>query len=183
METIIVERSFPAPVTMDEVQAAEDAVAWCLRQHQVRFLRSYFALDRRFMVCLYEAPDAEAVRATQRVAGLPVDLAWPGTLLLGGAIHVAPAGLATVTVQRVLPEPVTAEFVTEMYRRGDGCFGMHRVQPLATYLARDGRRLVCMFAAPDAEAVRVSNRQIGAPLARAFSCEVSLAPAPVTPGG
>lgn len=39
----------------------------------MKFLRSYFAKDRRRMLCLYAAPDAESVRTANRTAGLPFD--------------------------------------------------------------------------------------------------------------
>jgi len=70
MALVIVERSFEEPQVFDDLQAAESAVAWCLEQNSVTFLRSYFAVDRKRMICLYEAPDAEAVRRTQKEGGL-----------------------------------------------------------------------------------------------------------------
>lgn len=79
MELVIVERRFEAPVDFAKVQASEDEHAWCLRQHDVRFLRSYFARDRQRMICLYLAPDAEAVRRVNDVAGLPYEAIWSGT--------------------------------------------------------------------------------------------------------
>jgi hypothetical protein len=42
----------------------------------VSFLRSYFAIDGRRMLCLYEAPDVESVRFANRQAGLPFDRVW-----------------------------------------------------------------------------------------------------------
>jgi hypothetical protein len=73
---VLVERTFAVPVEFGAVQAQEDAGAWCLEQHGVRFLRSYFALDRQRMLCLYAAPDAEAVRHVQRQVDLPHDRVW-----------------------------------------------------------------------------------------------------------
>jgi hypothetical protein len=46
----------------------------------VRFLQSLFSLDRRRMLCLYAAPDAEAVRHAQRGAGLPFERIWTTTI-------------------------------------------------------------------------------------------------------
>lgn len=178
-ETIVVERVFDDAVDLAAVQAREDAVAWCLGQHGVRFRFTYFAVDRRAMVCIYAAPDAEAVRVTQRTAGLPVARAWPA-LVLGGdpAGRAAPAPLATVLVERELPEPATADHVAHMMAEAAGCLARHRVAHLASFLARDGRRMVCAFAAPDAESVRIANRQGGIPLARAWPATVHLAAAP-----
>jgi len=73
---VVVERSFDAPASMAELQAREEAAAWCLEEHRVTFLRSFFSADRRRMLCLYQAPDAESVRLAQQRAGMPVERVW-----------------------------------------------------------------------------------------------------------
>jgi len=86
---VIVERTFAEPVRLDDVQAIEDAGAWCLETHNVRFARTFFSLDRKRMLCLYEAPDAESVRIAQHKAGMPMGDVWafsrvgPDTLAAG----------------------------------------------------------------------------------------------------
>jgi hypothetical protein len=76
MARVIVERQFDDPEPFDDLQAQEDRFAWCLEQHRVKFIRSYFSNDRRRMVCEYEAPDAEAVREVQRTAAMPFERIW-----------------------------------------------------------------------------------------------------------
>ena len=76
MSRIIVERKLSDAPTFEAVQAMEEAVAWCLEQHQVKFIRSYFSNDRQTMVCEYEAPDAESVRLVQRTGNLPFERIW-----------------------------------------------------------------------------------------------------------
>jgi hypothetical protein len=75
--SVVVARRFDGPITLEELQAREDAHAWCLEQHQVTFLRTFFSADRKRMICLYQAPDAESVRLAQRQAGMPVENVWP----------------------------------------------------------------------------------------------------------
>ncbi|MFQ3787182.1 DUF4242 domain-containing protein [Halomonas sp. A29] len=74
---VMVERRFAAAVTFEAIQALEDAGAACLDNHQVRFLRTLFSLDRQRMLCFYHAPDAESVRLAQHQAGMPVARIWP----------------------------------------------------------------------------------------------------------
>ncbi len=74
---VLVERRFDNPVELGEIQALEDAGANCLEMRRVRFLRTLFSRDRKRMLCLYEAPDAESVREAQREARVPFDTAWP----------------------------------------------------------------------------------------------------------
>lgn len=73
---VLVERSFAEPVTLQEIQDIEDAGVGCLEMRNVRFMRSFFSSDRKRMICLYVAPDAESVRQAQREAGVPFDEIW-----------------------------------------------------------------------------------------------------------
>jgi hypothetical protein len=74
---VLVERRWDAPVDLDAIQSIEDEGAWCLETHAVRFVRTYFSRDQKRMICLYQAPDAEAVRMAQRDARMPVEAIWP----------------------------------------------------------------------------------------------------------
>jgi hypothetical protein len=69
----MVQRSFEKPQLFEELQAMEDAKASCLTLHRVRFVKSFFSLDRQRMACLYAAPDVEAVRKAASMTGLPFD--------------------------------------------------------------------------------------------------------------
>ena len=82
MRLVMVERSFAEPAVLDDVQAIEDAAAWCLETNRVTFLHTYFSLDRRRMLCLYAGPDAEAVRRAQATAKMPFDRVWAARLYL-----------------------------------------------------------------------------------------------------
>ena len=81
MALVMVERLFEEPVAYEALQANEDKNAWCLQLHNVRFLRSYFSTDRRRMICVYEAPDAESVRLAQRQMALPFERVWTASPL------------------------------------------------------------------------------------------------------
>ena len=76
LANVVVERSFPEPVSVESLQAAEDAAAWCLELHKVTFLRTYFSADRKRMLCLYQAPDAESVRLSQQQAKITFERVW-----------------------------------------------------------------------------------------------------------
>lgn len=73
---VVVERQFAEPVALEDIQAIEDKSAQCLQMRNVEFMRTFFSLDRRRMLCLYAAPDAESVREAQREAGMPVEAVW-----------------------------------------------------------------------------------------------------------
>jgi len=73
---VVVERRFEEAADFEALQALEDAGAWCLEQYQVTFLRTFFSADRKRMICLYRAPDAESVRRAQHQAKMPVERVW-----------------------------------------------------------------------------------------------------------
>lgn len=79
---VMVRRSFSEPVTLEAIQAIESVGAACLEVRHVGFVRTYFSADRKRMLCLYRAPDAESVREAQRYAGMPMDDVWGFNALL-----------------------------------------------------------------------------------------------------
>jgi hypothetical protein len=79
MSLVIVERRFDSPEDFDTLQAIEEANGWCLEARSVKFVRSFFSLDRKLMHCIYEAPDAESVREAQHEAGMPFAKIWAVT--------------------------------------------------------------------------------------------------------
>lgn len=80
MAQVIVERSFDEATEFETLQTLADRISWCLDQHRVRFLRSYLSSDKKRMICVYEAPDAESVRIVNRQAEAPFDCVWTATL-------------------------------------------------------------------------------------------------------
>jgi hypothetical protein len=78
---VAVERSWEEPVDMADIQAMEDAGSWCLDTYNVKFVRTYFSTDRKRMLCLYAAPDAESVRQAQRQINMPMDNVWAFELI------------------------------------------------------------------------------------------------------
>lgn len=85
----LVARSFDQPVMLEDIQAQEDANAGCLQIRNVVFERTFFAADRKRMWCFYHAPDAEAVRQAQRLAGMPMEAVWAFQHLTPERLHAA----------------------------------------------------------------------------------------------
>jgi hypothetical protein len=134
------------------------------------------------MLCLYEAPDAESVRLAERKAGVPFDGAWSCTLLQlpTRPLPVGPirAPRTAVIVERQFDEPKRADDVRQMVRTGAWCFDQHRTAYRESYLALDGRRMVCLFEAPDMESVRLANRTLQFPVNRIWATTVHVPPPP-----
>ena len=76
MNSMIVENSFPEPLTDEEHSAVAKRLDPCLEAHGARWVRTYLSADRLRMVCEFEALDADAVRASYHSAGVAFDRVW-----------------------------------------------------------------------------------------------------------
>jgi hypothetical protein len=157
MSVVVVERSFGEAALFEELEAAEGAVSWCLKQYDVRPIVSYLSADGLRMLCIYEAPDAEAVKGTQDRGDLPYDHIWSSTFF-GNGLVMAPGGRETVVTQRAFEPPVGESTLKEMAMANAGCMRLYRVDHEYAALSLDGRRQFCLHSAPDTEAVRTANR-------------------------
>ncbi|NOQ84777.1 MAG: DUF4242 domain-containing protein [Myxococcales bacterium] len=79
MEWIVLEREFPFPLDADMVRKMVTETT-CLGLYRVTPIRSYLMPGGRRMVCIFEAPDAEAIRAVGRVNDFPPGIVWSSTL-------------------------------------------------------------------------------------------------------
>jgi hypothetical protein len=169
MSVVVVERSFPEPVEFETIQAIEDRGAWCLEAHGVRFLRTYFSRDRRRMICLYEAKDAESVRLAQREAGVPFEAAWAARVVR----HPAAEPVSDdVLVERTLAQPMDEDAIRDAAERGAWCLEQHGCRIVWSYLSPDGRKAACVFGGPDAESVRQTQKRTRMPFDRAWPATV-----------
>jgi hypothetical protein len=174
MSTVVVERSFDQPVAFEDIQAIEERGAWCLEAHGVRFERTYFSGDRRRMICVYEAPDAESVRLAQRRAGMPFGPVWPAHLVRHG---IGEADGDTIVVERVFPQPVDEPGLRAAAANASWCLGTWGARLELSYLSPDGHRCLCVFTAADAEAVRQAQKTSGLPFEAAWPATVHEPPA------
>jgi hypothetical protein len=76
MVRLIVEHAYDSPLTDEEHHRAARRLDPCLEAHGARWLASYLAHDRLRMICEFEAPDAESVRASMRSADVSFVRVW-----------------------------------------------------------------------------------------------------------
>lgn len=82
METVILEHRFErASFDLNRYNDAQQRNEWCLKLHGVRHVVSYLTPDCRRMICVFEAPDAEAVRKTASQVGYTYDSVWTATVI------------------------------------------------------------------------------------------------------
>ncbi len=72
MPRFVIERNFAEAI--DFTKADADNVRLINDDEGVKWLFSFLSADKRKSYCLYEAPNAEAIRAAARRANLPADV-------------------------------------------------------------------------------------------------------------
>lgn len=169
MNRVVVERSFEQPANIEELSLRERAVASCLSERGVSWIETFVSVDARRMLCVYEAPDAEAVRYTQDRAGLPYQRAWSGQLIEPSSPPEPIAGYSLVMVERDLPADTTQEQFLRVALGAAGCMQSHRVRFYRSVFGGDSGKCACVYSAPDAESVRIANVESGLPMRRAWS--------------
>jgi hypothetical protein len=169
MALVVMERDFTKPLTAADMHKAAADGRSCMDIYRVRPLLHYLARDGARCTCLFEAPDAEAMRNVIRTAGLPAPKGlWSSTVFSASDDpHPDPPvvrnGHVLALVDRQFERPVTFDEVQAVEDAGAACLTMHRVRFLRTYFATDRQRMICLYDAPDVESVRVVNRQVGLP--------------------
>lgn len=177
MQLVVAERFFPEPVGPERLAELRRRNAWCRDLHGVRPVRALAAPGQQRYLCLYEAPDAEAVRHYSRAAGTPLERAWPATLFPGSVPPDRPLPDDVFVVERLFETPLSVAALEEKEARLSPCLESYCVRRLQSYLARDGRRLVCIYDAPDAESVRQIQRSASLAYERLWRAFVSEAAA------
>ncbi len=79
--------------------------------------------------------------------------------------------MAIIVVERTFQEPVDLARLPAV-KDNQGCLDLYEVRYLKGYLSSDRLRMVCQFEAPDAESVRVVNRQVGMPYERIWTATI-----------
>ncbi|MDH4256471.1 MAG: DUF4242 domain-containing protein, partial [Gammaproteobacteria bacterium] len=149
-------------------QSLFETAGGCLETHRCVWQGSLLSVDGRELFCHFTAPDAESVRIAMLQAGSPRGLAWPGTIHDAPEFNEALLAKANVVVARRFDEPADIAAVQAIEDAGAGCLQVHRVRFVRTFFSADRRRMMCLYHAPDAESVRIAQREAGMPVERVW---------------
>jgi Nickel responsive protein SCO4226-like len=164
MADLILERSFDEPITMDDVHAGAEEARECFELHRVAWIVSLLSLDGRKRVCRFHAPDAESVRIALQTARADISRLWSGTVHDAPGCTRADRRTANVLVERRFDAPVALGDIQALARAGAWCLEAHRVTFLRSFFSADRKRMLCMYRAPDAESVRLAQREAKMPV-------------------
>lgn len=77
--------------------------------------------------------------------------------------------MSDVFYLRPISPPATGDQVLAMAASAGGCFQLHRVDWLHSFLAQSGDRMLCWYRAPDAESARLALRDLGSDMSAVWS--------------
>jgi hypothetical protein len=180
---MILERTFDEPTTPQEVLDGLEVSGGCFDLHRVEWNASYLGLDGLRMVCHFSAPDLESTRIALRQLGQDTSRLWNASRHDRPGAGAAEIAAANVLVERSFADPVELQAVQEIENAGIHCLEMRQVRFLRTYFSADRRRMLCLYAAPDAESVRQAQREAGMPFDEAWAFDRCAPDSPARAGG
>ena len=71
MTTVVMEYAYEAPLTDDALGKLVAQLRTCLEVREIAWQRAYLSLDRRTLICVYEARDASLVQRVHGMVGVP----------------------------------------------------------------------------------------------------------------
>ena len=159
MTNLVLERVFDTSYSVADIQQGARRTNWCLDLYQVEWRGSMLSSDGRTMVCTFAAPDAESGRNALRKMDADVRRLWTSS------VYETPAAIVpNVLVERSFSEPERFERLQAIGQAKAWCLEQHRVQWARSFLSSDGRRMLCLYRAPDVESVRLAQREAGLPV-------------------
>jgi len=169
MTDVLVERHWEKALTDADIEAIFASAGGCLAAHRCDWHGSLLSADGHELFCHFSAPDAESVRIALNEAGSPRGAVWAGTLHDAPGFTEDELRQANVVVTRRFEEPAVFAEVQALEEAGAGCLENHRVRFVRTYFSADHKRMICLYRAPDAESVRIAQREAGMPVERVWS--------------
>jgi hypothetical protein len=165
MADVFVEWTVESQLQEHDVQSLMHDSNACRDLHKVQFRESLLDEDGRRLICHFRAPDTESVRMALRCVGANIDDLWSGT------IHDRP-GSATPNV--VVECDLNHSILTDTDKTLDAVasewgdlFGFKMVRAI---VSGDGRRMICLYEAPDVESIRFAQSQNDMLVTSIWSC-------------
>lgn len=172
MSLVMVETLADIPLTPEEPTDTDLQVLDCLMERNGTWRYSLLSVDRRRMICTFEAPDAESVRAAYRKGGGGFHHIWSAQLIL-------PAGRQPPqndTILNVLEGTYPSHFIPNKWDEAKQHILLHYaecgVEWVQSYMSLDRTRVVCELNAPSAEVIRETYHKVDMPFDRVWSAMV-----------
>ncbi len=179
MSLVIIEQEFVSPLTADDIVRPAEKTRTCMELYGAHPRRHYLALGGLHCMCVFDAPDAEAVRSAFRLAAgnLPKGI-WAATVHPENAADanrppvLQNPDFSFVMVERIFADPVNYADVVVPDEVGVCSRDRRAVRYLRSYFSSNRRQMVSVYEAPDVEAVLAANRNAGLTFERVWGAEL-----------
>lgn len=161
---VLLERSWDPPLTDAGMRMMSTTPHDCFGLNRVAWHGSMLSTDGRALVCHFSAPDTESARTALRQIGADVAGLWAGTIKDAPDVSGDEILSANVAVTRRFDEPVEFADLQAIEDGASACLEIHRVRFLRSFFSADRRRMICLYRGPDAESVRLAQRQARMPV-------------------
>lgn len=84
MSTVVMERLYDETRSADQIDTMNQAIAPCLEVNGITHLQTLVSADRKRFICIFEAPDAQAVRRAIDSAGVTYQSIWAADVFRSG---------------------------------------------------------------------------------------------------
>jgi hypothetical protein len=169
MNDVFLKQTFDPPLGISDVQESLLVAKGCFDLHGVDRQESFLSTDGRQMICRFSSPDTESVRTALRQADANFDAMWSGTVHDAPGLSSNDLDAANVLVARAFFQPVALEEIQAIEDKGAWCLDAHNVKFIRTFFSVDRTRMICLYKAPDAESVRLAQRQAMMPVEDVWS--------------
>jgi len=171
MTILFLERQFEPPLSTSDVIEMALESGGCFEMHRVEWHGSLLSSDGRRMFCRFHAPDMESARIAMRQADVDINVFWCGSVHDAPGLTEADIAAANVVVERSFDTSVSLQDIQDIEDAGIRCLETRNVRFIRTCFSADQKRMICLYAAPDAESVRQAQREAGVPFAEAWAFE------------
>lgn len=170
MTDIFLEREYDPPLVGPEnILELLATSSGCLDMHRVEWHGSCLSNDGRKLFCWYRAPDMESTRVAMRQLGVDLKNLWSGTVHDAPGVGEKDIAAANVLVERRFDQSMPLQQIQDIENAGIGCLESRNVRFIRTFFSADQKRMICLYAAPDAESVRQAQREAGVPFTEAWT--------------
>jgi hypothetical protein len=169
MTDLFLEREWSERLTPAEVIDMGENLPDCFDLYRVQWQESMLSMDGSRLVCRFSGPDAESVRLALRQAEADLTMHWPGTVHDAPELKPDDLRAANVVVERKFDDPTAIADVQAQEDDNIGCLETHGVKFVRTFFSLDLRRMICLYLAPDAESVRIAQRQANMPVDKVWA--------------
>jgi hypothetical protein len=152
------ERTFVQGRTLEEVTTLVNTPGSCFGLYRVQHRASFLSTDGKLMICWFAAPDAEAVRSALRKMETDSSGVWGGTSHEPPGLTRSDVVAGNVLVERNLATTTQIAAIQAQEQAGAPALAEHQVKLVFSFLARDGKRALIVYSAPDMDSVTAGMR-------------------------